>query len=254
MQKLSLELKTAIEAAKAGAKIALKYYDKKIDVQIKADNTVLTIADKETEKAIKEFILSKFPNAKFVAEESGGTIDNDEFWIIDPIDATRSFSRGIPTWNVLIALCRKEEIILGVSYFPALNSILYAEKGKGTYLNGKRVYVSKINTVKDSYVAYGSPRFFKDKKRLINLIEKAGSTRCPDTTYSSFLLAQGKYDAVVDEYAQLWDAAPLSVIIEEAGGRMTNFKGKPWKITDRGYIASNGLIHNEIVSIVNEGT
>lgn len=248
---MSEELKIAIEAAKIGAKKALSYFNSDLSIDYKEDLTPVTIADKETEKEIKNFIKSKISNAKFVGEEEGGNINQDEFWIIDPIDGTRSFIRGIPTWNVLIAFCKNKEIICGVCYFPILNELLYAEKSKGGYLNGKKITVSKINNIKKAYVSYGSPRHFKDKKMLLNIFEKVGSARSPDAAYSSFLLCIGKYDAHIDGYGQIWDAAPFKIILEEAGGKFTNLKGEKWKITDRGYIATNGLLHNEVIAILN---
>lgn len=106
----SLELQTAIEAAKVGATTALKYFNKGIAVDYKEDKSPVTIADKKTEEAIKNFITSKFPGAKFVGEEFGGKINDDEFWIIDPIDGTRSFSRGVPEWCVMISVSKNNKI------------------------------------------------------------------------------------------------------------------------------------------------
>lgn len=251
---MSNELKVAIEAAKAGAKIALKYYGKQIKVTSKLDKTVVTQADKETEIAIKAHINSKFPKAKFVAEESGGDRNAKEFWIIDPIDGTRGFIRGIPGWRILIAYYKAGEILLGVSYAPFHDELLYAEKGKGAFTNNnKRAYVSTVKNLKDAFVAFGSPRHFKNKQHIISLIENAGSLRCFEpTSYSDYLLAAGVLDAYVDCYAEIWDAAPYRIIVEEAGGKFTNLEGKPWTFNDRGYISTNGLLHDQVIRILKD--
>jgi len=245
------ELKIAIEAAKAGAEKALSYYNKEIEIKLKEDKSVVTIADKESENIIKKYILSYFPTAKFVAEESGGNRNEDEFWIIDPIDESRNFSRGIPVWCVLIALSKNKKIILGVCYYPLLDLLVYAREGEGAFHNGKRIHVSSVNKVKDAYVSFGSPRHFRNKQILVNLIEESAAIRCPDSSYSASLLAMGKIDALVDAYGQIWDIAPLKVIIEEAGGKITNWQGKEWSIRDQGFIATNGLLHGRVLQIVN---
>lgn len=248
---MSNELKVAIEAAKIGAKRALKYYDKDLEIKLKEDNSVVTIADKESETAIKNYILTKFPSAKFVAEESEGNRNEKEFWIIDPIDGTRNFARNIPVWAVLISLYKNGKVILGVCYYPLLDLLLYAEDGTGAFCNEGMIHVSDVELIKNAYISFGSPRHFKNKQVLINLIEKSAGIRCPDSSHSAALLAMGKIDAVIDAYGQIWDIAPFKVIIEEAGGKVTNWQGKKWSIEDVGFIATNGLLDREILRIVN---
>lgn len=248
---MSTELKVAIEAAKKGAKQALQYYGKSIEIKLKEDKSVFTIADKESENAIKKCILSYFPTAKFVAEESRNNGIEKEFWIVDPIDGSRNFSRGIPIWAVLVALYKNGKVILGVCYYPLLDLLLYAQEGEGTFYNGKRIHVSSINAVKDTYISFGSPRHFRNKQILIKLIEKSAAVRCPDASYSASLLAMGKIDVLIDEYGMIWDIAPFKVIIEEAGGKVTNWKGDPWAINNKGCVATNGILHDEVMKIIN---
>ncbi len=249
---MSDELKVAIEAAKKGAKVALRYYNKPLEVEFKKDKSVITIADRNSESAIKNCILSHYPSAKFVAEESGGNQKETDFWIIDPIDGTRNFSRNIPEWSVLISLYKNSEFTIGICYFPILNMLIYAETNKGAFCDGKRINVSSINSLRNSYTAFGSPRHFKDKQLVIDFINASGSTRCIDLSYSAYLLASGKMDALVDAYGKIWDVAPFKVIIEEAGGKLTNLQGKQWTIKDKGYIATNGFLHNQVVEIINK--
>lgn len=248
---MSNELKVAIAAAKVGAKVTLKYFDKDLKIEVKDDNSVVTIADRESEKAIKKYILSKFPSAKFVGEELGGKIDEAEFWIIDPIDGTRSFVRGIPTWCVMISLSRNKEIVLSVIYFPFGEMLYYSEKNKGAFLNQRRIYVSTVNDIGKSYMGFGSIKYFKDKNKLMKVIEQSGGARSFETTYQSCLVAEGKMDINLDAYGKLWDLAPFKLLIEEAGGKITRFNGGEWTLKGSGAIITNGILHDKVISILN---
>lgn len=248
------ELKTAIEAAKVGAKKALTYFKnfEDLSTQYKADNTPLTLADKETEIEIKNYIRSKFPDAKILGEETGGSSEHDSFWVIDPIDGTRSFVRGIDTWAVITAYYSKNEFKIGVCYFPCLNKLFYAEKGKGAWLNKKRIHASKIDKLQESYINYGNPKYFENREVIFELIDTCRSARSKESTLADALVAEGKMDGAIDPYAKLWDFSSLSVIIPEAGGRITNLSGNDLALTDVGCIMSNGLIHKELTDIVSK--
>lgn len=251
MNAKSQELLTALEAAKKGAAYAMKYYGKELRAIKKKDNTVFTHVDKTTEEIIKKTITNKFPSAKFVGEETGGMPIKEVFWTIDPIDGTRHFARNIPLWSVLVSLIRKGEPVIGVSNTPCLNEIAYAEKGKGAFLNEKKINVSRISKVKDSLVVFGSLRFFKDISSLFKIIKASSSTRSFASPYELHLLASGRCEIVLDAYGKIWDIAPFKVIVEEAGGRVTNWKGKPWTINDRGCVATNGILHDKVIEIIN---
>lgn len=249
---MSDELKIAIEAAKVGAKTALKYFNKSLVLEYKTDKSPVTIADKEVEKAIIQHILKNDPKAKFLAEESGGDSSQNSLWIIDPIDGTRSFARGIPTWAILIAKYNNGKITCGVCYFSVLKNLLYAEKGKGAFLNGKKVHVSSISALNKAYTAYGALKHFKNTDKIVHLALKSSSSRSPDITYGAFLVACGKMDVCVDPYGQAWDAACFKVIIEEAGGTFTHMDGSKWTLKKRGFVATNGLLHDEVIRILSE--
>ncbi len=249
---MSNELKVAIEAAKKGAEKALEFYNKPLKIETKDDNSPVTKGDKEAEIAIKNHVLASFPDAKFLAEETGGSRQEKTFWIIDPVDGTRSYIRGVPTWCVLVALYDKGEIKVGICYYPALDNLFYAEKGKGSYLNGKQIRVSIVPLLRDAYTCYGNLRYFKEKDKVIEFLMSSVSSRSMDITYGATLVASGNMDACIEAYAQTWDAAAIKIIIEEAGGKFTNLKGKTWSLSDRGYIATNGLLHDEVVGIVNK--
>lgn len=250
MKAHSRELEVALRAVKAGAAISESYYDQDIEYILKPDKSVVTKADVDSEKIIIEEITNSFPKANFLAEESGGHTNHDEFWIVDPIDGTRSFSRGVPTWNVLLALCRNKEIVLGVSYYPVLDLLIYAERGKGAFVNGHSVHVSKTASLEKSYVGMGSPRYFVSQDLMSEIVEKAATVRIYDMNYTNAMVAKGSMECLVDAYGKTWDLAPYKVIIEEAGGRITRLDGTEWAIDDnRGGIVSNGLIHEELIDI-----
>jgi len=251
MAKMSKELETAISAAKTGAARALTYFNKNLKVKYKKDQTPVTIADKSTEEAMVNYIKSRFPKAKFLCEESGGSITNDDLWIIDPIDGTRSFIRGVPAWCVIVSLSRKKEITQCAIYYPFTKNVYYAEKGEGAYVNGKLIRVSEVADISRAYLGYGSIKHFINKRRLINITSAVGSARSWEVTYSSCLVAEGKMDISVDEYGRAWDIAPFKLLIEEAGGKITRFNGGKWTLEGRGAVITNGILHEKVLRILN---
>lgn len=254
MPSLSNELQTAIDAAKVGAEKALTYFNNEVDLKetLKEDDSSLTIADPATEKEIKKFLHSKMPGANILGEETGGATNAENFWIVDPIDGTRAYARGINSWAVLISYFDKGEFMIGVAYFPLFDEIYYAEKGKGAYLNGERLHVSGKSHLAKSLINSGNPKNYQNPHTLSNLVKNALILRGYETTYAHALVGAGKMDASVDPYSKLWDFAPFAVIIPEAGGRITNLAGELVSTDDLGVITSNGLIHDELVRIVNK--
>lgn len=247
---MSDELRVAIEAAKIGAGRALKYFGKKPHINIKSDNSPVTIADKETEKAIKNHILKSFPKANFVGEESGGDLYKDEYWIIDPIDGTKNFIRELPLWGILIAHCKNGAITLGVSNIPLLNELIYAEKGKGAFLNDKKIKVSSVSSLKNAFLSYGNLRNL-NAKSLTELDSMCLSGRGIGDAYSYHLVASGRIEIMVENKIQLWDVASFKVIVEEAGGKLSTYGGKEWTVLDRSSVATNGILHEEVIKILN---
>lgn len=250
---MSDELSTAIEAAKKGAEVALKYYETDLKIKYKEGQTPVTIADKATEEAIRNTIFSSHPNAKFLGEEGGGNINEKEVWLIDSIDATQNYMRKIPIWGIEIALVRNGVAYLGVSYAPLLSELLYVEKSQGAYCNNEKISVSKTTDLVRSFIVHGAMLYFDDKlDALITLLRNVKRERGFGDFYGHHLVATGRADAMIDAKNQPWDVAALSVIIKEAGGRITNFKGKPWQLHNSDVVASSSLIHNEIIAFLNK--
>jgi fructose-1,6-bisphosphatase/inositol monophosphatase family enzyme len=247
----SLELQTAIKAAQAGGKIALSYYQTNLEIKTKKDKSLVTIADVKTEEAIKKHILEVYPDAKFLAEESGGDVKENDFWIIDPIDGTRVFIKGISQWSILIAHYRNNEITSSVCYIPTQNMLLTAEKNKGALLNGKRITVSKTDSLKGAFGNFGSIRHYKNIDPIINLNAKETVLRGFESAYGMALVASGSMDVVIDSHATPWDYAPFIRIIPEAGGKVTDFAGKDWNLETKNLVVTNGLLHDEVIKIIN---
>lgn len=261
MDKPSQELQVAISAAQAGAKAALSYYNKEnlsLNTTQKGDRSVLTDADLASEKSIKNHILSVFPDAEFIAEESENTTKNfRSVWIIDPIDGTKEFSKGLDLWGILVAYARSEEVIVGVCFLPALNILLYAEKNKGAYINNSKTKVSLVKNLSTTFMGFSPIHFFKDRQKdtLLNMGDQTGSTRSFCSSFSCYCVASGRLDLYVSSsHNKIWDIAPFVCIIKEAGGKITDWKGNDISIRneDAESIVSNGLIHDAVLKIVNE--
>lgn len=252
---MSDKLQTAILAAKAGAQEALKYFNKNPQITIKPDNTPVTEGDENSEAAIIKTIKEKFPDAKFLGEESGGDKNEKELWVIDPIDGTKNFIRGLPFWGILIAYVVDNKPVIGVSYLPIFDELLAAEVGFGTTRNGEKIHVSGINAVKDAYINHGtlSTKYYDGNlQNMIDLCALAFHERGFGDCYGYNLVARGKADIMFDAQNGPWDIAPFKVIIEEAGGKLTNFAGKEWTLADPDALATNGLLHDEVVALVNK--
>lgn len=254
---MSKYLAVAKKAIREASKITLGYYTRQnFSISIKKDNTPVTIADKKAEKTIIKIIKESFPDHGFWGEETGVSKNNSEFiWIIDPIDGTKNFIAGIPLWGTLIALMHKEEVILGLSYVPLMKEMLWAEKGKGAFLNGKKVKVSNRQHLSDSMISFGSLMTFYEKKlgkNIIDLSHNCKRQRSFGDLYPYHLLAAGKIDLVVEAAIKLVDVAPFVCIIREAGGKTSDLKGGPFNSEISSFVASNGIIHQKSLDILNK--
>jgi len=252
MKKQSKFLKVALRAAKKAEKILLKYYYKEIRVGIKKDLSPVTIADKEAEKIIIKTIKKYFPSHGFLAEESASDIKNKDYlWIIDPIDGTKNYLRKIPLFATQIALMEKGELVLGVSNAPLLRELLYAEKGGGAYYNKYKIKVSSVRELKQSHLLFGGIEHFARKNLIKHLISLIGNTRGHrgiGDFWCYHLLAQGKADIMIEAYTKIWDVAAAKIIVEEAGGMVTDIKGKEININTSSFLATNRKLHQRVLA------
>lgn len=225
------ELRFAEHLADVADSISRPYFRRaETAVRMKPDGTPVTEADEAIEKALREQIESAYPHHDVLGEEQGVTEKGSgSRWIIDPIDGTKNFSWGIPIWATLIALEVSGEIVCGVASAPALDERFTASRGGGAYRNGLAIRVSAIDRLADSRIGFTSAADIGKTafgERLHRLIHSAAHDRGIGDFYGHMLVAAGSLDAMIEPALAPWDIGPLIVILEEAGGRLTDFEGK----------------------------
>jgi histidinol-phosphatase len=245
-------LNVALNAIRAAEKITLDNYRRKPRVSLKADQTPVTTADIAAEKAILKVIQKAFPDHSFFGEESGRTgRKSDYLWIIDPIDGTKNFIAKIPLWGTLVALLHKGEVIVGVSNLPLLKEMLWAVRGKGAFLNGKKVKVSQKSELSQSMLSFGSLEAFRRngwEKNILSLIYHTKRHRAFGDLWAYHLLAAGKLEVVIEASIKIMDVAPFDLIIREAGGLTSDMKGRKLHPKINSFVATNGKLHNKVLN------
>ena len=242
-------LLVAKKAAARAGEIIMKHYPENIEIDLKSDRSPVTIADTEAEKSIIEIIKNDFPDHGIIGEELGNhNIESPFKWIIDPLDGTKLFYRNMPFFATQIALMKDGDIIMGLSKAPALKEMAYAEKGRGAFLNGKKISVSKTDKLSSSYLFYGGLKLFRKNKKvegLLNIADKTFWSRGSSDFWSYHLLSSGKIDIMVEAETKIWDIAAFSVIVEEAGGKVTDINGEKITLSSNSIIATNNILHEE---------
>ena len=243
----STYLRVALAAARKAAAISRSYYAGNFTVSTKADLTPVTQADVECEHAIREIILAQFPEHGFYGEETGRTRENaDYLWLVDPIDGTKGFVRQYPFFSTQIALMHEGEIVVGVSSGTMMDELAWAEKGRGAFLNGKRLRVSDIDDPDRAAVSTGNLKSLAAGEgwpRLGNIVARADRIRGYGDFYHYHLLAAGKIEAVIESDVNILDIAALSVIVSEAGGVFTNLNGGKVDLDIRSVLAATPSLH-----------
>jgi histidinol phosphatase-like enzyme (inositol monophosphatase family) len=243
--------------ARPAGEIALQYFNAtslaSLAVTMKSDATPVTEADRATEKYIREGIRRDFPDDVIVGEEFGTDGSNEQRrWIIDPIDGTKSFIHGVPLWGVMIALEQAGKITHGVVHFPALGETVSAGVGEGCFLNRLRVKASAISTIEESTLLATNMQRLEQtlsKKAYSELTGRVALTRGWGDCYGHILVATGRAEIMIDPKMAIWDAAPLGVIVEEAGGRSFDLAGN--KTIDGGSLVScAGGVADEVLRIL----
>jgi histidinol-phosphatase len=236
----------AIGAAEEAGKLALAYFDRPLDVEWKSNQSPVTVADREAEQRLRALLLGKFPADGFLGEESGETPGTSGFrWIIDPVDGTRNFVRGIPLWATLVGLECRGEPIAGVTYLPALAQTYRALKGDGAYRDERRIRVSDVGDLAEAQVFYSGISWFAQggcRDAFLDLCCRTQRQRGFGDFYGFVLVAQGSGEMMVEYGVNAWDIAALKPLIEEAGGRFTDWDGTP-TIHRPDVLASNGKLH-----------
>tara|TARA_Y100000741_G_C18125355_1_gene506766 strand:- start:22 stop:804 length:783 start_codon:yes stop_codon:yes gene_type:complete len=249
-ENFSKELVIAIDASNAAAKLIRSYFKGNFNVDIKKDMTPVTEVDIKAENTIKEIILNAFPDYGFYGEETCRENKNSEYtWLVDPIDGTKGFVRGYPFFSTQIALMHHDEIILGVSNAPIFDEIIFAEKGKGAWMNNKQMHISNTKDIVSSTISTGNLKTIAQSENWMNLgkiVSKADRIRGYGDFYHYHLLASGKIDVVIESDVNILDVAALSLIIEESGGVFTDFQGESPNLDTTSVIASNPILYSSI--------
>ncbi len=259
MSELQHARDVAIAAADSASKVIMRYYRGDFDIEIKADQTPVTVADKMAEDAIREVILGEFPDHTIYGEERGisrgeGGLESGFTWLVDPIDGTKSFVRGYGMFSCQIALMHKGQLVVGVSTAPVYEEQAVAVQGMGSELNGESLQVSRVDRVEQAAISTGNIRSLAASERWKNLgeiMQKAGTTRGYGDYYHYHRLAAGQLDAVIESNLNILDIAALTVIVTEAGGVMTDLEGAPIGLNSTSVLAANPHLHQQLLETLN---
>jgi histidinol-phosphatase len=250
---LDTALDVAKHAAQAAAEVIARHYRAGTEVEIKADRTPVTIADREAEAAIKRVLRDAFPDHAYYGEEEGREGDGDFLWLIDPIDGTRSFVRRYLMFSTQIALMHRGELVLGVSSASEFGEIAWARKGGGAFLDGAPIRVAAT----DQFDAHTAISFGNVKtlsrgpgwNALAGLIQRCGRTRGYGDFYQYHLLASGSLDLVIESDVNILDIAALAVIVREAGGTFTDLAGNELTLATTSVLAGTPELHRQALAI-----
>jgi len=249
-QALSVARKAAAEADR----IALGYFRSELAVEQKEDASPVTEADRECERAIRKCILESYPDHAIYGEEYGHAGDSPFLWLVDPIDGTRSFIRGLPFWSVQIGLMVDGELVLGVSSAPAFNETAWAMRGGGAFVNDRRVQAREVEKLEEADVSFGNLRTLatgSDWPWVGDIVSRAARCRGYGDFYSYHRLADGGQDVVIESDVNILDIAALTVIVEEAGARITDLSGKPIGLETTSILAASSPLHQTLLSSLN---
>jgi myo-inositol-1(or 4)-monophosphatase len=250
---------TLIEAAKAGAGEIMRFFNNDFKISNKEGvNNLVTEADHASEKAILAVIKSNFPVHQVLAEETGEIIQDSVYkWVVDPIDGTVNFAHGIPLNCVSIGIEKDGEIIMGAVYNPHLNEFFFAEKGKGATLNDKPISVSEeMQTIKACLVTGFPYTYINTPNGPLEIFERFIRKGVPVRRLGSAAIdlcwvAAGRFDGFYEHKLEPWDSAAGYLIVEEAGGKVTDLQGNKFSIYQHKLLATNGKIHDEMIAVIN---
>ena len=231
MTDMSEELMQATaELARLTGDVAHEYFGRRnVEVEFKDDGSPVTIADRRAEGVARDWIAQRFPRDGIVGEEMGSDRpDARRRWIIDPIDGTKAFVRGVPLWGALVAVAEGDRVLAGAAYFPPTSELIVAAPGAGCWWNGSRTMVSDVDAIEDATVLTTDDRFPSNEARRGDWARVAGRALVARTwgdCYGYLLVATGRADVMVDDVVSPWDAAAFAPIIAEAGGILTDWRG-----------------------------
>ena len=250
--------RVALKAVKEGSAILMKYFGKIKSIDYKGEINLVTEADQRSEEVILSIIKDSYPNHRILAEETGESGNSSSFkWIIDPLDGTTNYAHGYPCFCVSLAIEYEEEVIYGAVYDPVKDELFTAEKGKGAFINGKAIKTSSTKQLDQSLLCTGFPYDVRDDmdSNILNFrtfLMKAQAVRRDGSAALDLChTAAGRFDGFWEQKLFPWDVAAGGLLVTEAGGKLTNFTGGIFSIYDKEIVASNGLIHDQMVEALN---
>lgn len=248
-----------ISIAKEAGEVLREGFGKNFSIEYKTNaSNLVTEYDKKSEDLIISFISKEYPTHSVLAEESGRhKLDDEYLWIIDPLDGTTNFAHGLPIFSVSIGVMKKNELILGVVYDVMRNAIYSAEKNSGSFCDEKKLKVSDNDILRNSVLVTGFPYNIAENpdkafERFIEFVKKTRAVRrLGSAAIDMCYVAEGVFDGFWEVSLNPWDIAAGKLIVEEAGGIVTDFKNKPMNIFEKQLLASNGKVHEQMIEVLN---
>ena len=251
-------LESAIEIAQNAGSLLRLYFERRVSFELKGEFDLVTEADRQSEKLVVERLKAQFPGHAIVAEEGSGIEHASEYrWYVDPLDGTTNFAHGYPVYNVTLALEKKGELIAGVIFDPNRDELFTCERGGGAWMNGRRIRVSQAARLDDSLFATGFPsrrrhrsvnvHFFHQLAMATHGVRRGGAAAL-DLAY----VACGRLDGFWEFGLNPWDMAAGKLLVEEAGGVVTDMRGAPHDLKSPHILTDNGLLHSETVELFGE--
>jgi histidinol-phosphatase len=239
---MNRDLQLALELAGAADEITMRWFRAAtLDVRTKADRSPVTAADEETERMIRDRLGRERPGDGITGEEFGVSGESARRWIIDPIDATKNYVRGIPVFGTLIALEENGRVVAGIVSAPAMSMRWWASAGEGAFRNGERIHVSRVDAIADAFLSS-----YALTEPYLTLARDSRRPCAFSDFWAHMLVAEGGLDIAVEPRLAPWDMAPLQIIVEEAGGRFTNVQGEARYDGGSG-LSTNGLLHDAVL-------
>lgn len=244
-------LEVAIDAAYLAGRRTLAYFNAGVEVEIKKDETPVTRADRESEELIRKIVGKHFPDHAILGEEYGDTKGDAKYrWIVDPIDGTKSFIRGVPLYGTLIGVEVDGVPRVGVIYLPALDEMVYAASGHGAFWNGRKAQVSNVDSLANAAILCSDEKMSRDRSdAYARILSEAKFSRSWGDCYGYVLVATGRAEVMLDPVMHPWDCAPCLPIIQEAGGLCTDWKGNA-TIHAGELVACNAKLHSKVIEIL----
>ena len=255
---MASEFEVAVAAAKAAGEILRSGFGQRQEVRYKGEVDLVTEADEKAEQKIQATLQEAFPVYAILTEESGRVPgEGDSRWIVDPLDGTTNYAHGLPFFSVSVALERAGEVVLGVVHDPMAQETYAAERGNGATLNGRSIEVSDTDELIRALLATGFPYDRDDVSATLDLFGRfavltQSMRRLGSAALDMCYVAAGRLDGYYERGVQAWDIAAGSVILEEAGGKATDYRGRQLDLEGREVVASNGLLHPALVDVTSE--